>query len=275
MVRCVRKVVRLGYLGYNKPMFTTRIAAFVLLAASACFGQTSGIIGSGTFPDSGITWATAPACANCLVISNGTWSGMQMETRKRPLHPVTLAQVRTAAHLLDRASLAPVAYASLASSLGVGASADDAQILAAIDSAGLMVYSFDKVDEYLFGKALAGGSNMRWVWKPLRQGDVMPLAAQNAIAYRTTAVGLVYPTLYGHEVPMRVLAEVKAILETVPDAVFLVSDYEVIKPDPFLAVSTSTLLNAGKIWVIDQWDEPGFGTVVPVGLETASNIHPD
>ena len=43
-----------------------------------------------------------------------------------------------------------------------------------------------------------------------------------------------------------------------PEAMLIVSDYETVKPDPFLAVTTPALLAAGKIWIVAVWDEPNF-----------------
>ena len=59
--------------------------------------------------------------------------------------------------------------------------------------------------------------------------------------------------------PERVLVEVRDLLAEVPDLVLLVSDYEVLRPDPFLAVTTRALLESGQLWVVDRWDEPDWG----------------
>jgi hypothetical protein len=72
-------------------------------------------------------------------------------------------------------------------------------------------------------------------------------------------MGFISPNEYAQSVPYRVLGEMKVLMEAVPEALFLISDYEAIKPDPFLAVTTEKLLGAGKIWIVSQWDEPGFG----------------
>ncbi len=136
-------------------------------------------------------------------------------------------------------------------------------MLDAIHEADLTVYDFHQVDEYLWRQASRMKSNTRWVWKPLREKD-SHLMVDIGLRGQTESAGYLLSDLYARRVPMKVLADMKAIMEKMPDAVFLVSDFEVIKPDPFLAVTTQKLLQAGKLWIIDQWDEPGFGAEASV-----------
>lgn len=63
---------------------------------------------------------------------------------------------------------------------------------------------------------------------------------------------------YARRIPERVIGTIAKILEREPDAVLLVSDFEVAKPDPFLAITTTKLLEAGKVWIVEQWDEPAW-----------------
>lgn len=67
--------------------------------------------------------------------------------------------------------------------------------------------------------------------------------------------GTVVNSVYLHAIPFACLLTVKKIADAFPDAQFLVSDYEVQRPDPFLAV---TLPDTPELFVIERWDEPGF-----------------
>lgn len=67
--------------------------------------------------------------------------------------------------------------------------------------------------------------------------------------------GSLSAALYIHPIPLPVLLTVKKIDAEFPDALFFASDYEVHKPDPFLAV---TLPLVKELFIIERWDEPGF-----------------
>lgn len=62
-------------------------------------------------------------------------------------------------------------------------------------------------------------------------------------------------TVYAHSIPLPVLLTMKTIVSQFPDAQFYASDYEVQRPDPFLAV---TLPGVEDLFIIERWDEPGF-----------------
>ncbi len=208
------------------------------------------------------------AATNALAITSGgtfvtladnwNWSGnLRSETRKDDGKGPTVQVVDASARLLSKAKLPTTRYRELAASIGLNPSpiTDEVEVLQAIDELGMHVYDWDRVDQYLYRKALKQGANMRWVWKPLREADV------KATGQRTTNhehAGLVYPEQYAHAIPENVLARAADFIGKVPKAVLLVSDYEVINPDPFLAVTTEKLLAAGKIWIVERWDEPGY-----------------
>lgn len=86
---------------------------------------------------------------------------------------------------------------------------------------------------------------------------------------QSDTIGIVDPVQYAGELPIRAMERMASILADMPDAVFLVSDYETKRPDPFLAVTTRRLLAAGKLWVIERWDEPGFDDQNGNGLRAA------
>ena len=199
------------------------------------------IAGGGT---SGVTWTT------------GFAGGVPTETRKLDGRGPTLKEIRYSAAKLSEKDLAPAGYYKLAKAVGVEISPEEAQLIDAIYDADLHIYPFDKVDNYLYRQALKQGTNVRWVWKPT---NTKGLKEVEGASWRTIPnAGFVYPKVYSQRLPKRVLEEMKVILDKDPEALFLVSDYEVIKPDPFLAVTTAKLLAADKLWIIDQWDEPTF-----------------
>lgn len=260
----------------------TLIAATFLLAAQAPTQTTTGRIrngtagttvasdstgnvtsqgGSGFISATGLSSVTA---SGTIMLADGsaTWQlvgGTPLENRKPSAKAPTLSQVKHSATLLAKHSLPDGDYVRLARSVGLeSAGVDEARLMTAIDKLGFEVFEFAKVDEWLYNQALKEGTNVRWVWKPLRESDKK--ASSDVATWRVVAgMGFLYPELYAQRVPAEVLGKVASALKEIPDAVFLVSDYEVIKPDPFLAFTTQKLLRAGKIWIIAQWDEPGFG----------------
>lgn len=200
--------------------------------------------------------------------------GIPTELRKDDGKGPSIRLVRLAAKNWDALKLAPAEYMARAEKIGLSsAGTDEARLLQAIHDTQLKVYGFDKVDSYLYRQALKMGSNYRWVWEPLREKDVKP-ASDNSGAH--SALGYVYAKQYSREVPDRVLADIERLMDCAPgDAIFLVSDFKAVNPDPFLAVTTPKMLEAGKIFIVDQWDEPGFGDEVeikPPTVQTPSGI---
>ncbi len=216
---------------------------------------TSGDVASGT-----ITTASTWFASNGAMIGWTTGgSGGSAETRKDDGRGPTLLQVRNSARKLSPHELPPIEYVKYAKEAGIEAPSaivDEANVLNLIDSLGLKIYDWNNVDQYLYRKALRQGTNVRWVWKPIRKVDAKAVADDN---WRNIDhVGLISAKMYAQPLPVRILKRMKEIECLMPDVVFLVSDYEVIKPDPFLVITTKELLEANRIWIIDQWDEPGF-----------------
>ncbi len=84
---------------------------------------------------------------------------------------------------------------------------------------------------------------LTWGWRPLR-----PFDKSDNIPYRLSGT-------YAKPVPYPVLLTVKRITDVFGKALsFFVSDYEVVKPDPFLMVTAQGLPQ----YVIERWDEPKF-----------------
>jgi hypothetical protein len=219
-------------------------------------------------PSTSVTWVgtasgtvtngTTLLTAGGTLTADGTWhwNGVPTETRSKKTPSYTIAQVRNAAYRVRSSDLAPAAYISLAKSIHLSSAAtDEARMLDVIAAQDLKIFDFKKVDSYLYHQALEMGTNVRWVWKPMREDDQK---ASERSSWQTSEIGFVYPTLYTRKIPVRILETVAKVLKEMPDAIFMVSDFEVIKPDPFLAVTTQKLLEAHKLWIIANWDEPGY-----------------
>ncbi len=260
-----------------KTPLTSKCCLLIALLAISTPGcskaQTHAV--TGVLPSSDITTGGTITSSGNFVFGTGAATGGSMAFTpnwcadsmgrvfdcNRPLRPkrigppIMLAAVRSSAKPI-RASLAPVAYLELARSINLDSAAtDEIRLTEAILHQGLTVYDAHLVDEYLTDKAEAISVNTRWVWKALRKVDEPERGAQDLNGI------MVLSTVYRHPVPATALAKVKELLDEMPDASFFVSDYETVKPDPFLIVTTKRLMEAGKGFIIDQWDEPGFGVV--------------
>jgi hypothetical protein len=62
---------------------------------------------------------------------------------------------------------------------------------------------------------------------------------------------------YTKEIPLSALQMMKRVKDKLPGAKFAISDYQVVRPDPFLAV----WLGNSPFTVIHHWDEPDFELV--------------
>lgn len=188
------------------------------------------------------------------------WNDTPRERRKDDGKGVTLQQVKATAAVVREADIPPASYIKLAKSIEFdGAAVDEAKLVDLLHRHFIKIYDFAKVDDYLFRQAQRQGANARWVWKPMRTKDNTILAGTSSKFWNTPpGVGFVLNEIYAHKIPGRVLETASCILSELPDALLLVSDYAVIKPDPFLAVTTKKLLEAGKVWIVDVWDEPSF-----------------
>lgn len=187
--------------------------------------------------------AGAATTGNIMWLSNGG-SVFNMEPK-----PVARPQ---SAKLL-RQDIAPPSYIELAKAAGAMGSAEVANLEARLQSLNLPV--FDVADVSLYMTYQAGKLGMSWGWKPLRDGDVA--LVRQAIDLHDGGLSL-EGRAYTRAIPSDVLETVKAVTAELPKAVFLVSDYGDRRPDPFLAVTTERMLMDGRIWIIAEWDEPGF-----------------
>jgi hypothetical protein len=217
---------------------------------------TDGITYSSTI-SGGIMGATHYSCFDGNCVGGATFNPWA-ETRK-PIVPMpTIASVLKSAKLVSLEGQPDQHYLRAAKAIKFESPAtDEAELLEAIQTHGLPLYDSKKVDEYLYNQALHMKAHTQWVWKPMRNED----SNVPSVSYGSTTQGTrIYPAVYDKAVPERVLEDVACLISDAADLnlIFLVSDFEVIKPDPFLAVSTEKLLRQGKIFIVEQWDEPGF-----------------
>ena len=223
--------------------------AMTLLWVGCCLGQL-------TTPNGRITAIIPDSTVANETTSWGSAFGTPIESRRDDGAGPTLAQVRLSAHGLSGRQLPPLRYVTLARSLGIEPSADEAEMLTVLNSLGIKVYDFDKVDNYLYRQCLRKGSRYRWVWKPVN-GKFLTFVKESHQAWvERPKVGLIADNLYPNTVPIQALEVMESVLTRMPDAKFMVTDAAIV--DPFLAVTSEHLLQAGKIWIIAQWDEPGF-----------------
>ena len=248
------------------------LAALLMASILTACAQTAWTSTSGTITTSG---AITSAGSGTLSISNGGWTMMcadasgrvfscggsqDMETRSLKTPGITLIQVKQSRHAVPKTVLASESYLKLAKTISLKSPAVDSALMAEIlADHGFLVYDYDKVDSYLYHAALKQGTNVRWVWKPMR--DVDAKNSGGASWQTWDGMGRISGTVYSKAIPERVLEKVACLLDEMKDAVFFVSDYEVVHPDPFLAVSTPKMLEDHKIFIVDQWDEPGFKDV--------------
>ncbi len=132
----------------------------------------------------------------------------------------------------------------------------DERIKAALAGEGLPIYDFTMVDEWLRYKLK--GSGTVWYWRPLRKKDALKFS-WGLGGYGSYAHGCYSKEgePYDKLVPLAALktvARVEALMED-DEVAFLVSDCR--DPDPFMAVTSKK--RKGLVFIIEAWDEPGFG----------------
>lgn len=222
--------------------------------------RSDGIFSSGNIITTGGTvssgWITG------VTVSDGGWNrnAVPLETRKLKTPLPTIADVKLSAKLVSNSELAPAQYLKLAKAVSLeSAATDEAQVLDAIHIHGFKLFDYDRVDDFLYNQALHMKANTRWVWKPAREKDLKAVNDSGTATWSTqSGMGFVYPQAYAQKVPARILEDMACLIAEIPDAIFLVSDFAVIKPDPFIAVTTPRLLKENRIFIFGQWGEPTF-----------------
>lgn len=161
-----------------------------------------------------------------------------------------------------------------------------------LEKENIAVFPLEAVIAYMDKKASQEAKdNSGWYWRPLRKQDVISMSfgkqgrqiLKNGQRYVTEGVSDYYgpsvghgnyPTVYDQTIPLHALRKVASITKAFGDKVKLfISDYapleSIVYPDPFLlAVVPNPALNRGiGRFVIDFWDEPGFGLEQQLGLK--------
>lgn len=130
-------------------------------------------------------------------------------------------------------------YLALSESVGVDSPiVADELLKRCLKQQRVFVYNTAHVEKYL--KSMFTNNRQRLVWSALRSKDKDGRSQ------------------YKHAVPGHALQKAEKVLETFDrpdDLCFEVSDYEDVKPDPFLSVR---IKNSDTRFVIAYWDEPNF-----------------
>lgn len=198
------------------------------------------------------------------VVNGGTGSSVVTADRRKLTPIVTVKHVDASRLPISRAHLAPASYIKLAHVIDMDApSVSEARMLEALTDLAIPAYDFDKVDAYLQQQAAKVSQNAYWVWHPMRRKDANSMNVTGYTHWSETTGNIDASKIYSRQLPEDAMLVAASILAKMPEAIFLVSDYEIKRPDPFLAVSTTDLLSAGKLWVVARWDEPGFGKEPP------------
>lgn len=193
----------------------------------------------------------------------------------KPAEPPALAV--PAAALIQSRVEALAEYAKLAAEIGVAVpELEIEEFVAVLEMLNFPVYSLPEVRLYMDDKAKREGLGYGWRWYPLRNKDRFPgefdgdpSGWQRDVAsdiYRSVGRNGEQVPLYRHTVPLHALKRIAAIEKeyTSKPVHFLVTDYATAperNPDPFLlAVLPNPRMSEGVgRFVIDFWDEPGFG----------------
>ena len=178
-------------------------------------------------------------------------------------------------------------YAEVAKTIGLDV--PDVKIepfLRFMEKRDLPIYSLAEVVPYMDALAKRDGLGYGWEWRPVRAKDhmnnarfgTMPRSRMIGIDEReqepvsdyyigpsSSGIWMVRsPSVYDKKIPLHALKRIALIESEYKDhnVHFFVSDYATqpsVRPDPFLlAVLGGVSTDIGR-FVIDFWDEPGFG----------------
>lgn len=220
-------------------------------------------------------------------------------TEAKPYVPLRYDEVKAEVPTFDHAALKE--YAEVAAIVGVRPPdmvVEEFKLF--LVASGMTVFALETVIDFMDRKSKAEGYGWGWNWLPLRDKDRIlrsfgtpaqrrqldPFGVLGRMSdtpqwigedrpasdfytpHNSAGPGMVSPVdTYPHTVPLHALKKVAQIEADFPHPVaFMVSDYAPapqFRVDPFLmAVVNNPKLAAGVgRFVIDVWDEPGFGIV--------------
>ena len=146
-------------------------------------------------------------------------------------------------------------YFKLATKLGIkSAKVTQARLEAFLHTECMGLYEYSKVAAYM--KSIASKEGKVWVWKPLRAKDALN---NQTTVYSHDHGRVMGGSVYPHEIPLPVLMSIDKIATAFPEALFMVSDYAVPRPDPFVGVTTREMFeHDGTILIFEKFNEPGF-----------------
>lgn len=132
-------------------------------------------------------------------------------------------------------------YLALSESIGVDSPiVADELLKRCLKQQRIFVYPTAHVEKYL--RSIFDNNRQRLVWRGLRGKDAKGLGQG----------------VYNHAIPGHALLKAEKVIKTFDrpdDLCFEVSDYEAVKPDPFLSVR---IQGSQTRFVIAYWDEPNF-----------------
>lgn len=199
-------------------------------------------------------------CPNRLHVEGGQMFDF-MVRGKQSLVNVEFPTARVPMIVIDEQG----SYEELAETLGFApAELVRAQLLEFFARAGIKIYDYDRVSQWLTKKRKEAKKS-RWCWRPLRLKDVVRGyrwgSWEEDDFYDSGDSGC---RQYERLIPRGVLEKVAKIEVAFGDRVnFFVSDYADQKPDPFIMVRAKTVDTDNPRdyqFVFDHWDEPGFGS---------------
>ena len=187
------------------------------------------------------------------------FGGSQVTVKKEPeVKPDIVAELLATDELPD-------GYLELAKRVGVvNLAMLRVELLRTFQKLEIPVYPYHKVRKFMAwatreearkqGMSLLSSSRegLAWYWAPLRDGD------QQMLNHEILPFTFRGPVVYDKAIPEKALRKVDSLLSDFqwPEKLtFGVTDYAVVKPDPFLAVM---LKGSTELFVIDHWDEPYF-----------------
>jgi hypothetical protein len=151
---------------------------------------------------------------------------------------------------------------------------------AVLEKLGLPVYDNETVWKYMTHLAKTEGNGTGWRWRPLRERDrfngQFGTSERDYKADLQVSTGYYYnndgrgelAVLYSHIIPLHAVQKIAMVEAAVQNQGlsprFFVSDYATKaegRPDPFLmaVIPNPNLRSKEGMFVIDVWDEPGFG----------------
>lgn len=144
-------------------------------------------------------------------------------------------------------------YLALSESVGVDSPIVANELLKrCLKAERIFIYNTEHVEKYL--KSMFTKSNQRLVWKPLRAKD----SDTTTYSFSTGSSTKNETGIYNRAIPGHALQKADTLIQAFDrpdDLCFEVSDYEDVRPDPFLSVR---IKNSDSRFVIAYWDEPNF-----------------